>query len=147
MFLVVSGFSSLVSPIGLRGFLPGLHFPSTILRSTELASKKTGNCNNVTLKAKSFRSGSHVTSIIQNFTLVSLTSTITPCRVWLPFGALVPLFDLRTQLLYLRTWLLFLCTQLLLILHTWASIYKAGRIFYLGICRLSTCQGMRLDHP
>ena len=61
-------------------------------------------CNNVTLGAEGSQSGSHVTTIIQNFTLVSLTSTITPHRVWLLFGASGPFLDLRTRsLLTLRT--------------------------------------------
>ena len=38
----------------------------------------------------------HVTTIIQNFTLVNLTSITTPHRVWLPFGASVLFLDLRT---------------------------------------------------
>ena len=43
-------------------------------------------------------------TIIQNFTLVSLTSTTTPHSVWLPFRALGPLLDLHTRLLLtLRT--------------------------------------------
>ena len=60
-------------------------------------------CNNATLGVESSQSGSHATTIIQNITLVSLTSTTTPHRVWLPFGASGPLLDLRTQLLILRT--------------------------------------------
>ena len=54
------------------------------------------------------RSGSHVTTIIQNFTLVSLTSIVTPYPVELPLGAAVPslpthsspyaLVSLRTRL-------------------------------------------------
>ena len=140
IFSVVSRFSSPVSLIGLGGFSLGPHFPSTIPRSTELASKEKSNCNNVILRAKSSQSGSHVTTIIQNFTLVSLTSTTTSHLVCLLFGVLGPLLDLCTRLLPLRT-------QLLLTLRTRASMYKAERIFRLGICRLSTCQGMRLDHP
>ena len=32
--------------------------------------------------------------------------------------------------------------------QSWRGIYgQAGRIFRLGICRSSTCRGMRLDHP
>ena len=79
MLSVVFRFSSLVSLIGLRGFLPDLHFPLTIPRSTELASKEGGNCNNVTLRAESFRSGSHVTTIIQT----------SPWSVWLPPQCLI----------------------------------------------------------
>ena len=112
-----------------------------ILCSIELASKKRGNCNNKTLGAESSQSGSHMTTIIQNFTLVGLTSTITTYRVWLPFGALGLLLDLRTQPL--------------LILHTWPLIVNAielagylCRMFRSGIiCKSSTCWDMRLDHP
>ena len=105
MFSVVSRFSSPVSPIGLGGFSPGSHSSLQRLpRSTELASEEGGNCNNMTLGAEGSRSGSHVTIIIQNFTLVSLTSTTTPHRVWLSFGASGPFFDLCTRLLsILRT--------------------------------------------
>ena len=88
-----------------------------------------------------------MTTIIQNFTLVSLNFTITPHQVWLPFEASGPLLDLCTRLFHLYTQLLLLCTRLLLTLRTQASMYKTGRIFCLGICRLSTCQGMRLDYP
>ena len=49
------------------------NFPSTIPCSTELASKKEGNCNNVTFGAESSQSGSHVTTIIQT----------SPWLVWL----------------------------------------------------------------
>ena len=55
-----------------------------------------------------FQSGSHVTTIIQNFTLVSLTSSVTPHPAGLPLGAAIPslpthsspyaLVSLRTRL-------------------------------------------------
>ena len=113
MFLVASRFSSPISPIGLGSFSPGSHFSLQRLpRSTKLASKERGNCNNVTLGAEGSRSESHVTISIQNFTLVSLTSTTTLHRVWLSFGASGPFLDLRTRLL------LILCTQSLLTLRT-----------------------------
>ena len=89
MFSVVSRFSSLVSLIGLGGFSPGSHFFSTIPCSTELAFEEGGNCNNVTLGTESSQSGSHVTIIIQNFTLVSLTSTTIPHLVGLSFRATI----------------------------------------------------------
>ena len=49
------------------------------------------DCSNVTPRAgaESSRSRSHVTTIIQNFTLVSLTSTAIPHPAGLPFGAMV----------------------------------------------------------
>ena len=90
MFSMVFRFSSLVSFIGMGGFLPDFRFFSTIPRSTELASKEGGNCNNVTLRAESSQSGSHITTIIQNFTLVSLTFIVTPHPVELSLGAAVP---------------------------------------------------------
>ena len=85
MFLEVSRFSSPVSLIGLGGFSPGSHsrFPFQVFfkvplqqipRLAELASEKGGNCNNVTFGAESSRSIGHVTTIIQDFTLVNLTS-------------------------------------------------------------------------
>ena len=95
---VISRFSSPASLIRLGGFWPSPHFSSTIPRSIELASKEEDNCNNVTsgefLKrkswAESFRNGSHVTTIIQNFTLFSLSSSVTPHLVELLLGAAVP---------------------------------------------------------
>ena len=93
----------------------------------------------MSLRAKSSQSGSHVTTIIQNFTLVNLTSSIMPHRVWLLFGALGRFFDLHTWFPLLHTWLL-------LTLRIQASMYKAEKIFRLGIYKSSTCQGMRLDH-
>ena len=64
-----------------------------------LGEKQTEQrCNNVTsgefLKRKSqaekSRSGSHVTTIIQDFTLVSLTSSVMPHLAGLPLEATVP---------------------------------------------------------
>ena len=77
MFSVVSRLSSPVFLIGLGGFSPSSHSSSTIPYSAELASKEGSNCNNVTFGAMISRSGSHMTTIIQDFTLVALTSTIT----------------------------------------------------------------------
>ena len=97
--------------------------------------------NNVILGAESSQSRSHVTIIIQNFTLVSLTFTTMPHRVWLPFGALGLFLDIRTWLLFtLRTWLLTIYAIEL-------AGYLCGMIRSGIICRSSTCQGMRLDHP
>ena len=48
MFSVASRFSSPAFFIRLGGFSPSPHFTSTIPCSTELASKKRGNCNNMT---------------------------------------------------------------------------------------------------
>ena len=119
MFSVVSRSSSLVSLIRLEGFSPGSHFLSTIPCSMELVSEERSNCNNVTLEIESFRSGSHVTTIIQNFTLISLTSTIILHQVWLPFGASSPLLDLRTRRFLLCPRLFFtLCIWLLTVYAT-----------------------------
>ena len=101
MFLVVFRFFSLVFFVGLKGFLPSSYFFLTILCSTKLAFKKRGNCNNVTFGVKSSRSGSHVTTIIQNFTLVSLTSITMPHFIELPFGATI-----LSHPMYLTTYIL-----------------------------------------
>ena len=92
MFLVVPLSFFPVSFIWLGGFSQGFYsslqqFP----RSAELASKGESNCNNMTLRAEvdSSQSGSYVTTIIQNFTLVSLTSTATSHSVRLSFEATV----------------------------------------------------------
>ena len=67
-------------------------FSSMFPQLAELASEKRSNCNNATLgaRAESSQSGSHVITIIQNFTLVSLASTATPHPAGLPFGAIAP---------------------------------------------------------
>ena len=54
------------------------------------------------------QSGSYVTTIIQNFTLVSLTSSVTPHLAELPLGAAVPFFSTHSSLytlVSLRTYL------------------------------------------
>ena len=89
IFLMVFRFSSSVSLIGLRDFLPGSHSLSIILHSAELAFKERSNYNSVSFGAKSSQSKSHMTTIIQNFTLVSWISTATPHLVGLLFGATV----------------------------------------------------------
>ena len=70
---------------------------ANLSRAQTLCIHEPAEYNNVTLGAEGSRSGSHVTTIIQNFTLVSSTSTTTPHRVWLPFGASGPFLDLRTR--------------------------------------------------
>ena len=90
MFSVVSQFSFPVYFIGLEGFSPGSYFPLIISRSIELVFEEKSNCNNVTFRAERFQSGSHVTTNIQNFTLVSLSSIMMPHLVKLPSRAAVP---------------------------------------------------------
>ena len=88
------------------------------------------NCNNVTLDAgaESSRSESHVTTIIQNFTLVSLVSTTTPHLAGLPFGAMA--FSHSTDSTTYSTPHC-LCSR---------KVFPA-----LGtICALPTCRGMRI---
>ena len=95
----------------------------------------------MTLRVESFRSGSHMTTVIQNFTLVSLTSITISHWVWLQFG---------TSGLFLD-----LCTQLLLTLHiqpftvyaTELARHIYGMIHSSIIYKLSTCRGIRLNHP
>ena len=94
----------------------------------------------MTLGAESSWSGSYVTTIIQNFTLVSLTSTTMPHRVKLSFGASGLLPDLRTRLL------LTLRIQPLTVYATELAGHLCGIIRSDIIRRSSTCQGMRLDH-
>ena len=141
MFLVVSRFSSPVSFIELGGFLPGSHFFFQQLpRSAELASKERGNCNNITLGPESSQSGNYVTTIIQNFTLVNLTST-TLYQVCLPFGASGLFLDLCTRLL------LTLYTRALTVYATELAGYLCRMICPSIIYKSPTCQGMRLDYP
>ena len=92
------------------------------------------------LEVESSRRRGHVITIIHNFTLINLTFTITSYQVWLPFGALGPLFDLRTWLL------LTLCAWSLTVYATELTRHLC-RMFRSGIIyRLFTCQDMRLDH-
>ena len=129
MFLLVPQFSSLVSLIGLGGFSPGFHFSlQQFLCLAELASKEKDNCNNVTLGAESFQSGSQVTAIIQNFTLVSLTSTAIPHPIGLLCGAMV-----LSRLMHLTSYAL----------NSSPSI--SGKVIpaLISIYVLSTCQSMR----
>ena len=134
MFSVVSRFSSPVSLIRLGSFSSGFHSSLQRLpRSAELASEKGSNCNNMTLGAESFQSGSHMTTIIQNFTRVSLISTTTPHWVWLPFRASGLFLDLRTQLL------LTLCTipfTVYIIEIGWTSMRNDLLWYYLQIVYL-----------
>ena len=91
-------------------------------------------CNNVTLGAECSQSGSHVTIIIQNFTLVSSTSTTTPHWVWRLFGASGPFLDLRTRsLLTLRTRPL----TVYAIENGWTSMRNDPLWYYLQIVHLS----------
>ena len=102
MFLVVFRFSSPISFIRLGGFSPSFHsFFQRFPHSAELTSKKGGNNINVTLGAgaESSKSESHVIIIIQNFTLISLSSTATLHPVGLPFGTMVP-----SHLMHLTTY-------------------------------------------
>ena len=122
MFSMVSRFSFPASFIRW-GFSPSPHFTSTILRSMELASKEEDNYNDMTsgefLKRKSrvesSQSGSHVTTIIQNFTLVSLTFSMILHPIGLPFEAVVPSLSTHSSLYALVS----LCTPL-----TIMSIYQ-----------------------
>ena len=118
IFSMVPRFSFLVSLIGLRGFSPDSYFSSMILHLTELAFKKRGNCNNMTFRAESFwncQSKSHITTIIQNFILVSLTFTMTPHPVGLPFEAVI--LSLPMYLTFYA--LVSLCTHLII-----TSVYQ-----------------------
>ena len=78
--------------------------------------------------AESFRSGSHVTTIIQNFTLVSLASTAMSHLAELLFGAMAP-----SHLTHLTTYLTphCLCSQ---------KVFLAVGT----ICALLTCRRMRI---
>ena len=89
MFLVVSRFSSPVSLVGLRSFLPGSLFPSTISHSTELASKEKGNCNNVTSERRVPEAEVMWQQSSRTLPWSVLTSTVTPQPIKLPLGAAV----------------------------------------------------------
>ena len=93
-----SNFPPQVSLIGLGG---SSRSHSTILHLAELVSKKEGNCNNVTFGAKSSQSRSDVITIIQDFILVTFTSTIIPNPVRLPLKVAVP-----SHPMYLTTYIL-----------------------------------------
>ena len=138
MFSMVSRFSSPVSPIGLGGFSLGSHFFLTILHSTELVSKERSNYNNVTLRTESSQTKSHIIIIIQNFTLVSLTSTMTPHPVKLPLGAAVS--SLPTHLTPYTP--VFLHTRIFIIISVYqlehsAELYIWNRLL-VKTCNLSS---------
>ena len=130
IFSVVSRFSFLVSFIRLKDFLSGFHsFLQQFLRSADLTSKERNNCNNMTIGAESSQSGSHMIKIIQNFTLVNLTSTTRPYPARLLFGATVP-----SHSMHLITYLTPHC------LRSWKVFPAIGTM-----CILSIYQGMRLS--
>ena len=107
-----------------------------IPRSMELASKEGGNYNNVTsgeflkrkLRAEKSQSGSYVITIIQDFTLVSLTPSVTPHPTGLPLGAAIPSL-LRTRLPT------HLSPYALISLHTCLSTYSSPyALVFLRTC-------------
>ena len=139
IFLLVSRFSFSVSLIVLEGFLLDSHFSLIISCLVELVSEKEGNYNNIIFKVESSWSRSHgITTIIWNFTLVSLTSTITSYPVWLLFGATVSFHPTYSTFYRLDS--------SLSMPPGWSSAHiPAGKTFRLGIYfRLFTCQSMQL---
>ena len=102
---------------------------------------------------ESSQNGSHMTTIIQNFTLVSLISTVAPHPIELPLGAAVlslpthsspyTLISLRTRLsTHLSLYaLVSLHTRLLIMARKDGEERWQGRI---SIClKLFTCRGMQ----
>ena len=106
---MISRFFFPVFFIGLGGFLPSFHFPSTIPRLAELASEKKGNYNNIIFKNS--RNGSYMTTIIQKFTLVSFTTTVIPYLVGLSLKAAVLSIPIHLSFYALDFSLLCLCTS------------------------------------
>ena len=111
----------------------------------------------MTLRGESSQSGGHVTTIIQNFTLVSLTSSVTPYPVRLPLGAIVPFLPMHLSFYTLVS--LHTCLPMYSSLYALVSLrtrfpmhssyhyvcISAGRIFYLGIyLRLSSCRDIKV---
>ena len=112
---MVSWFSSPASLIRLGGFSPGSHssYPSTIPRSAEFASEEGGNCNNVTFRAESSQSRSHMTTTNHNLTPSSLTSitalgssSSTPLSRW---RSVPPHLPQSRRYVYLQVGRLFRC--------------------------------------
>ena len=90
----------------------------------------------MTFGAESSQSGSHITIIIQNFTLISSIFTVTPQPVGLPLGAVISSLSIYLTLYILN----FLCTHLFT--HSTSHYYIC--IPAVGInLRLSTCWGMQ----
>ena len=133
-------FSQSSSSASLIRLGEGPHFPSTILRSTELASKEESNGNNVTFGIKSSQSRSHMTTIIQNLILISLTSSMTSHPVGLLLGAAVPSLPMHSTLYVLIS--LYTCLPMQSSHH---YVYVlAGTTSCLGIyLRLSTCRSIQ----
>ena len=94
-------------------------------RSAKLTSKERSNYNNVTLGAgaESFWSKSYMITTIQNFTLVSLTSTTIPHPVGLSFRAMV-----LSHLTHSTTYSTPHC------LRSWKVFPTVGTIFASPIC-------------
>ena len=102
-----------------------------LLLSQFPSSPRHFRCNNVTLRggAKSSRSGNHMTTIIQDFLLISLTSTTMPHPTGLSFRAMVPFHPT-----YLTTYMTPHC------LRSWKVFPAMGTI-----CVSPTCRGMGLS--
>ena len=123
------GFLPQFSIIRLRGFLSSFHSSSLskILCSAELAFEKENNCNNVIFGVENYQSGSHIITIIQNFTLINLTSIITSHPVWLLFrvsGFLQTMHLVSPHLTHLTPHCL--CHKI-----SKVSIYESGKTFWL----------------
>ena len=110
-------------------------------------------------QAENSWSGSHMTTIIQNFTLVSLTSSVMSHSVRLPFRAAVPSLPMHLSpytLVFLSTHLpthsspcvlVSLCTRLPMYSSYRYIRVPAERTFRLGIyLRSSTCRDVILDY-
>ena len=143
MFSLVPQFSSLVSLIGLGGFLPGPHSssPLTILHSAEFAFEKRGNCNNVIFGVENFGSENHVTTKQSSRTFqfdFHCNASSSLISIW----SLGFLLDLCTQ------FLLTLCIQLLTIyaIELARHLYTSQKVIpaVISICVFSTYRGIRL---
>ena len=95
----------------------------------------------MTLGAESFWSGSYMTTIIQNFTLVSLISTMTPYPVEFLLGATIS--SLLTHSTFYVLDSLYTCLPMYSSFQHYVFIL-VKKIFRLSIyLRSSTCQGMQ----
>ena len=96
--------------------------------------------NYMTLGAKSSQSKSHITTIIQNFTLVSLTSTVTLHLVGLLLRAMVPSLPMYSSSYIFDSLRTHFPAHLS---HRYINV-STGRIFCLGIfVRSSTCSSIQ----
>ena len=115
------------SIIRLGGFLPCSYSNSSsmIPHLAKLVSEKKSNCNNRTFRAESYQNRYYIMTIIQIFSLVSMTFIATLYPVWLLFRALGYFSTYK-----LDFFLPYILDSLLFIPQDWQGVYiQVGKTF------------------